>query len=221
MNVTKELLHTYYELPETQQTNVLTIYSLSLARHKLIPISGWKHALDLGAGNLRDTELLARHFEEVDALDREPYMLERMHRLDEEAVHCIVCDMTSHCYPPYRYDYINAQWVLPFIPPEQFDEVFKHIAESLKPWGLLSGQFFGSHDYRIEADEDEALSHIPGMGRLMTLLVSAGLNPVQAEEHEFMHPSVYTGEEENHHYFDIIAQQCSSPYSFSIEWPPN
>ena len=80
--------------------------------------------------------------EGVDALDREPYMLERIHRLDEEAVHCIVCDMTSHCYPPYRYDYINAQWVLPFIPPEQFDEVFKHIAESLKPWGLLSGQFF-------------------------------------------------------------------------------
>ena len=47
---------------------------------------------------------------------------------------------------PKKYDLVTAQYSLPFIDPNIFNEVFLKILYSIKKGGVFVGQFFGPED---------------------------------------------------------------------------
>ncbi len=104
-------------------------------------------ALDLGAGALNDSKYLLGHgFKEVTALDIEAVAQEIAAKLPRDRFRYVIESFDSFVYEPQRYDFINAQYSLPFIAPERFDDIFKRIIASLKIGGIFSGQFFGNGD---------------------------------------------------------------------------
>jgi SAM-dependent methyltransferase len=106
-----------------------------------------EEALDLGAGALNDTKyLLEEGFQKVIAIDREPSVKELGQEINSEKLEIVISSFESFEFPENTFDLINAQYSLPFIPPESFNEVFKKIKSSLKTGGIFVGQLFGERD---------------------------------------------------------------------------
>jgi SAM-dependent methyltransferase len=102
---------------------------------------------DLGAGALNDTKyLLEEGFQKVIAIDREPSVKELGQEINSEKLEIVISSFESFEFPENTFDLINAQYSLPFIPPESFNEVFKKIKSSLKTGGIFVGQLFGERD---------------------------------------------------------------------------
>lgn len=101
------------------------------------------NALDLGAGPLNDTRYLLEKGYDVDVVDSNPSVLDRGKDLD---AHIFVSTFDTFEFPIAKYDLINAEYSLPFNPPETFDATFERLVESLKPGGTFVGQFFGTED---------------------------------------------------------------------------
>ena len=106
-----------------------------------------KNALDLGAGTLRDTRyLLDQGFEKVIAMDGE-YMVKDIEKeLGDKRLETIVSSFEDFEYEKEKYDLINAQYSLPFMQKEYFNEVIEKIKDALKINGVFVGTFFGDKD---------------------------------------------------------------------------
>lgn len=108
---------------------------------------GRDSALDIGAGALNDTiHLLDIGFRHVTALDGEPIAQEIADSLPADRLDYLIAGFEEFAFPRGAYDLLNAQYALPFIRPDVFDRVFAAILASLKPGGVLTGQFFGDRD---------------------------------------------------------------------------
>ncbi|UJW87559.1 class I SAM-dependent methyltransferase [Devosia sp. SL43] len=108
---------------------------------------GRDSALDIGAGALNDAiHLLDIGFRHVTALDGEPIAQEIADTLPADRFDYLIASFEEFAFPRGAYDLLNAQYALPFIRPDVFDRVFAAILASLKPGGVLTGQFFGDRD---------------------------------------------------------------------------
>ena len=104
-------------------------------------------ALDLGGGGLRDTRyLLSQGFQSVTVIDREPSVVQLASNLPTDKFQALVQDFDTFEFPTETYDIINAQYSLPFNPPETFHRVMEGIKRSLKTGGVFCGQLFGDQD---------------------------------------------------------------------------
>lgn len=104
-------------------------------------------ALDLGAGALNDsTYLLDEKFEHVIAVDKEPVALDISKNLPPDRFTYEISGLESYNFDKEAADLITAQYTLPFISTNSFEQVWENIAECLKEEGVFTGQLFGDRD---------------------------------------------------------------------------
>jgi SAM-dependent methyltransferase len=110
-------------------------------------VSQRNHALDLGAGGLKDTRfLLAQGFEHVTVVDQEPTAKKLANTLANPLLEVIIGSFDEFAFPHEQYDLVNAQFALPFNPPETFYEMMEKLKTSIIPGGIFCGQLFGKED---------------------------------------------------------------------------
>lgn len=121
-----------------------------------------RRALDVGCGPGREAVLLARQGFEVVAFDPYPEMLERTRMaiarepdgdalLGRVSLACATLEEFAATLEADSFDIVHAGFVLPFVLPERFDDCFERLVASLRPRGVLCGQFFGREDEFIRA----------------------------------------------------------------------
>jgi SAM-dependent methyltransferase len=104
-------------------------------------------ALDLGSGALNDVRYLVQaDFNHVTAVDFEPIAKDIIVNFPAEKVEYIISTFENFDFRENLYDLINAQFSLPFNSADTFTQVWKNILFSLKPGGVITGQFFGVRD---------------------------------------------------------------------------
>ncbi|MGM5470325.1 class I SAM-dependent methyltransferase [Flavobacteriaceae bacterium LMO-SS05] len=105
-------------------------------------------AVDLAAGEGRDTlELLRRNWR-VLATDKHPkafsYISERVPEALKSQLTTTEVDFCDTQIPPC--DLVNASFALPFCEPQHFEALWIKIISAIRPGGRFAGQFFGSRD---------------------------------------------------------------------------
>jgi tellurite methyltransferase len=109
-------------------------------------------AIDLGPGALNDANyLLEQGFQMVVAVNKDPLQADpvahaRAAEFPKDRFAYRVSTFDAFDFKPDTYDLINAQYALPFNPPETFDRMFASLIASLKSGGIVTGQFFGPND---------------------------------------------------------------------------
>ena len=156
-----------------------------------------KAALDLGAGALNDARFLISEGYTVDAVDSEPSFVEYD---KDSSINCIVSTFADFAFPAEQYDLVNAQYSLPFNPPETFDDVFVRLTSSLKKGGVFVGQFFGTEDGWSDRPHmtfltREKIETVLAPYTLQTFIEKKGLRPTAAGPEKFWHT------------FDVIASK--------------
>ena len=129
----------YYEKTKDNSPRPLLLKALPFVHTK-------EHALDIGSGALNDSKyLLSNGFKKVTALDKwqipDPLPI-----FPDSTFEYIISSFEDFEFPLAVYDFVNAQFSLPFISPTEFSRVFQSILQSLKTGGIFSGQLFGDRD---------------------------------------------------------------------------
>lgn len=97
------------------------------------------HALDLGCGTGNDSRFLKEEGFEVTSVDCNPEVRKYL----EDPFISTYEDFT---FSVEHYGLVNAQYALPFNPPNSFNLMFERLTKSLKQGGIFTGQFFGKED---------------------------------------------------------------------------
>jgi pimeloyl-ACP methyl ester carboxylesterase len=91
------------------------------------------HALDAGAGALNATRyLLSAGFKHVTALDSSPASQTVAAELPREQVRFVLSRFEDFDYPDRAYEFVNAEFSLPFISAAAFPSVFTKLMASVK-----------------------------------------------------------------------------------------
>lgn len=130
----------FYEITKNKPPSPLLVKAIKFVSEK-------DRALDLGAGALRDTRfLLQTNFQSVTSVDSEPLIAEVSKELKDDRLNAINATFNDFNYLLESYDLVNAQWSLPFNPPDTFNEMWNKVKDSIKNGGIFTGQFFGIND---------------------------------------------------------------------------
>jgi SAM-dependent methyltransferase len=158
-------------------------------------------ALDVGAGALKDSKyLLQEGFDMVVALDSEPHTKEAAESIGDNRLGVIISSFEAFDFPTEEFDLVNAQYSLPFTPPESFDEIFEKMKGSLKEKGIFVGQLFGKND--DWKDRPNMTFH--SLEEVIELLSGMKIIKLQEEERE---GRTAAGDTKHWHVFDITARK--------------
>jgi len=164
-------------------------------------------AIDLGAGDGRDTlEMLARGWRviAIDSspeaarriLDRTP--LEHMDRLEAR-----VQRFEDAALVPA--DLVNASFSIPHCDPSEFPTLWTRLAGVIKPGGRFAGQLFGVNDQWATTPDGIART-FHTRAEVDALLTTAGLVPEMLDEVEREGKNAF-GEPKHWHVFHIVARR--------------
>ncbi len=109
-------------------------------------LRGKQRALDLGAGAMRDSIYLMRQGFHVSAVDKNPPPIRLQELAQTERLVHVQSAFEGFDFPQGRFDLVNAQYALPFVPRRSFDRVWQKLVASLAPGGVFVGQMFGDRD---------------------------------------------------------------------------
>jgi len=130
----------YYEKKKGCPPSQLMLEGLQYVEEK-------KSALDIGPGGLIDSQhLVDNDFKIVISIDSEVAVAEAATRIESDNFLFIPTTFEEYQYPEDYFDYINAQFALHFIHPDNFKEVFSKIVSSLKNNGVFAGTLVGDRD---------------------------------------------------------------------------
>jgi len=104
--------------------------------------------LDVGCGAGGFAVELARHAEQVDAIDRSPVMIDAAKRATPDNVGCILGDVRTEPLSEGAYDAIVSISTLHHMP---LDEVLPVLARALRPGGVIAAVALPRHDLVREA----------------------------------------------------------------------
>lgn len=163
-------------------------------------------ALDLGAGEGRDTVELLRRGYRVIAIDVEPRafarLLARPDLIRPESLETIAGRFEDVDLP--AADLINASFSLPFCPPNRFPAVWKRIVGALKPGGRFAGQLLGVRDdWATQGQNVTAFEKNAARALLHDLAV-------EHFEEEKTDSTTATGRPKHWHLFHVVARQAPS-----------
>jgi len=159
-------------------------------------------AVDLGAGEGRDTAELLRRGWRVDAIDAHPESLMRIwNRADLVNTDRLTTTRATYeqCVLP-ACDLLNASYALPFCSPPPFGAVWAKIGAAVRPGGRFAGQFFGDRD---------TWATIPGRShqteaQVRAMLVGWEVEQFQVEEND---KPTSMGEQKHWHIFHVVARK--------------
>jgi len=159
-------------------------------------------ALDLGAGQLKDTKfLLAQNFLHVDVVDNEPGVEGVVKDLNDERIKTTITTFDEFDYKDDAYDVVNAQYALPFASPDVFEKVMSGVKRSLKRNGIFVGQFFGVRD-EWNTPGKEMTFHSEEEARA----TFSDMELISFEEVE-RDSRTASGEPKHWHFFNIVAKK--------------
>lgn len=162
-----------------------------------------KEALDLGPGALSDSiYLLSQGFEHVTAVDIHDTARELAKKLPQDKFDFVVSSFEDFAFGENTYDLINAQYSLPFNPPESFSNVIEKIKSSLKRGGVFTGNFLGMKDSWYEKRKGE----MSFQTRTVLEELFADMETITFEEEE-RDGKTTDGKEKHWHLFNVIARK--------------
>ncbi len=157
-------------------------------------------AMDLGAGALNDTQFLLdleNGFREIVAIDITPQFKELSVPPNVQFSY-VQKRLEEYQFPIDRFDLISAQYILPFIPKDDFNNIWMNIYAALKTGGVFTGQLFGEHDDWF-GRENMTFHTKNEMGKL-----TSKFEPLVCNEREYTEEN----ERKKHwHYFDFILKK--------------
>lgn len=103
-------------------------------------------ALDIGAGNLRDTKFLLEKGFAVTAIDTSSESERLAKELNNSSLNMFTGRIGQFDFPENHFSLVNAQGILFHIYKDRFDIVFNKIKRSLKSGGVLCADFIGEND---------------------------------------------------------------------------
>jgi tellurite methyltransferase len=159
-------------------------------------------AIDIGAGALNDVLfLLDAGFAHVIALDGEPIAQDIADTIPPDRFRYVIASFEDFAFPFAAYDLLNAQYALPFIRADQFERVFDAIIASLRPGGIITGQFFGDRDDWVGTPNMTFHSREAAEALLAPLTVLA------FREEDDPHSQTISGTPKHWHLFHFIARK--------------
>lgn len=174
-----------------------------LLKDSLKYVKNFKNSLDIGAGGLRDTRLLLRNFDQVDILDsaeETKYLCEKLRRKNFKVY---IKDFSNFKYQQDKYDLINAQFSLPFININKFNETIENIKSSLNKNGVLVGNFFGYKDaWNNGEHKDINFHHVEDAQQIFSKF-----KKILIREKEYNKKAITNGEVEKWHVIEFIIQK--------------
>lgn len=185
-----------------------TLRALEAFDAHALPDSG-RRALDLGCGEGRDTRAMLARGWQVTAVDPHPQAAEFLYAklpspfASALIYHCrsleSLADTGDVILPARSFALVNASFVLPFVEPARFEEVWRWMLGRLAPGGRFSGQLFGDRDTwatipgRTHHDRHAAL-------RLLDPLTIELFREDEKDGHDVM------GEPKHWHVFHVVAR---------------
>ena len=160
-----------------------------------------QHALDLGAGALRDTKfLLSTGFKKVTVIDIDPAVKKYADKIPANILKFQIKPFEKVELKRNQFDLINAQFSLPFTTPPHLPNLIDQIKSSLQPGGIFCANFFGLKDDWAKQPEMSFTSKT----KMKQLL--KGLKILYLNERKFS-GRTSNGQPKNWHLIEIIAQQ--------------
>ncbi len=130
----------YFELSKNRPPNPLLETAVTLVVDRT-------HALDLGAGSLKDSKfMLSVGFKKVTAVDHAPDIKNYRSKIPASQLQIKICPFEQLTIKKAAYNFINAQYALPFTAPPHLPRLITDIIGGLKPSGIFCAQFFGTRD---------------------------------------------------------------------------
>lgn len=183
----------YFELSKNRSPNPLLENAIKLVVSR-------EHALDLGAGSLKDSKfMLSIGFQKVTAIDAEPASRKYRCKIATKQLAIQIKAFESLKLKPNTYNFISAQYALPFTSPPHLPALIKQIQNSLKPNGIFCAQFFGIDD---EWNKTEKQMTFVKRSELKTLL--RPLDTIYFKEKKFIGGSI-DNIAKHWHLFEVIA----------------
>ncbi|MCC6643516.1 class I SAM-dependent methyltransferase [Candidatus Peregrinibacteria bacterium] len=185
----------YFEKTKTKTVSPLLeqAYLLAPARDS---------ALDLGAGALIDTKfLLSVGFQTVTAVDADPAIKKYARGFTTNQLKFKIAAFENVALGTNCYDFILANFSLPFTSPPHLPRVFSGIIKSLKPEGIFAGNFFGPKDSWAKKEKHLTFLNLDQVHELIR-----PLKIIHFQEKEW-DGSTIDGQSKHWHTFDIIAQK--------------
>lgn len=187
----------YFEKTKTYPASKLLEMAFPLCHDR-------KHALDLGAGALRDSKfLLSAGFKKVTATDSDATIKKYAEKIPAKALSFIIKPFEKLQLRAETYNLINAQFALPFTSPPHLPELIDQIKNSLKPGGIFCANFFGPKDDWAKQPNMTFTS------KTKVRQILKGLKIILLNEKHY-HAKTADGSPKNWHIIEIIAQQ--KPY---------
>jgi SAM-dependent methyltransferase len=149
--------------------------------------------------------LLDRGFSHVVAVDAEPGAGEVLKHVPDDCkggLEFVHSSFDEFEFGQSRYDLINAQFALPFNPPETFDEMFDRLKQSLKSGGVFVGTLYGEND-EWNKPGDRRTFH----SRLEVEELLEGLETLIFEEEDNPNGQLANGTPKHWHSFMVIARR--------------
>ncbi len=104
-------------------------------------------ALDIGGGALNDSRFLINNGFIVDVIDIENIVLNIANELNNKKLNIKISHIENCDIGIEKYNFVIANYVLPFIKKKDIRHVMDNIFNSLKINGIFSGTFFGKNDF--------------------------------------------------------------------------
>ena len=178
----------YFSNTKNTKARALLVEALSYVNNK-------NHALDLGCGAGNDSRFLKEKGFMVTSVDCSPEVKKYFHDSG-----LVISSYADFDFPIEYYDLINAQYALPFNPPESFNSMFERLTKSLKPGGIFTGQFFGKEDSWL--DDREMAFHTET--EIRSLLSVYKIHVFREEKRK---GKTASGQEKFWHVFHVIAEK--------------
>lgn len=160
------------------------------------------HALDLGAGTLVDSKfLLETGFVKVDAVESAPEVLDIAKEIADPRFTLYHTSFQDFVFISNTYDFISAQYALPFHGPKDFSQFIEKIKDSLVPGGIFAGQLFGVNDGWNTPGAQHAFQT-----RDEALAFFADMETILFEEKEY-ESGTASGKQKHWHIFEFIVRK--------------
>lgn len=192
MNETEETKE-YYNRTRWRNPAILLVEAIDYV--------GGKHALDLGAGALRDARYLLTKGFTVVAIDKAPVFDEEIRTIDNPRFSGVVSSFVNYDFPEQSFDMVNAQYSLPFNDPMTFLAIFEKMKASLVTGGIFVGQLFGKNDSWNNPKSKKTFHTKEDVENLLRGFDILKLVEIEKKSRTSM------GEKKHWHYFDVIAKK--------------
>ena len=165
----------YYEmLGETPHTPILETAVGTYCKEK-------GNALDIGAGNLRDTKYLLDQGFDVTAVDPSAVSKELGEQLGNPQFTFVQEVIGKWNFPENHFSLVNAQGVLFHFTPESFPRLITNIEKSLISGGVLCANFIGPNDTWNNPDKNVT---VLSREQLVDALSGFDIQKIDESEHD-------------------------------------